>query len=139
MNTAAIPQPLEVLCLLENTSYHCTDYLQRSSYYENLSAADSAAMISESWREKICKWTFEVIDHFDFQRETAYIALSYLDRFLSNRLVNHRTFQLVSMTTLYLAIKLYEPRTLRISSLTELSRGLFDESQVSAMELVLLR
>lgn len=139
MNPAGIPQPLEVLCLLESTSYHCTDYLQRSRYSENLSAADSAVMINESWREKICKWTFEVIDHFEFQRETAYIALSYLDRFLSNRLVNHRTFQLVSMTTLYLAIKLYEPRTLRISSLTELSRGLFDESQVSEMELVLLR
>lgn len=132
-----IPQPLEVLHLLENTTYKCTDYLERASQAQYLS--DSAVTINESWREKICKWTFEVIDHFEFQRETAYIALSYLDRFLSNRLVNHRTFQLVSMTTLYLAIKLYEPRTLRISSLTELSRGLFVEHQVAAMELVLLR
>jgi hypothetical protein len=134
-----IPQPLEVLYLLQNTSYKCIDYLERASHAQCLSAAHSAFMINESWREKICKWTFEVIDHFEFQRETAYIALSYLDRFLSNRLVNHRTFQLASMTTLYLAIKLYEPKTLRISSLTELSRGLFDENQVAAMELVLLR
>lgn len=137
MVSKEIPQPLEVLLLLENTTYKCTDYLERASQAQCLS--DSAVTINESWREKICKWTFEVIDHFEFQRETAYIALSYLDRFLSNRLVNHRTFQLASMTTLYLAIKLYEPRTLRISSLTELSRGLFVEQQVAAMELLLLR
>jgi len=135
----AIPQPLEVLCLLESGSYKCTDYLQKVCLTTtNPNDADISIMINESWREKICKWTFEVIDHFEFQRETAFIALSYLDRFLSSRPVNHRTFQLLSMTTLYLAVKLYEPKTLQISSLTELSRGLFNESHLSAMELVLL-
>ena len=136
----AIPQPLEVLCLLENSSYKCCDYLQQkcSTVDPDNEAADTN-IANESWREKICKWTYEVIDHFEFSRETACVSLSYLDRFLSNRQVNHRTFQLASMTSLYLAIKLYEPRTLRISSLLELSRGLFDEEHIVAMERFILR
>mmetsp|Transcript_9376 Transcript_9376/g.13960 ORF Transcript_9376/g.13960 Transcript_9376/m.13960 type:complete len:252 (-) Transcript_9376:12-767(-) len=95
--------------------------------------------INECWREKICEWSYQVIDHFDFNREIVSISLSYLDRYLSTRPVNRKTFQLAAMTSLYLAIKLYEPSNLMMSSFIELSRGYFSTEHIVAMEEAILR
>ncbi|KAI2503763.1 Cyclin [Fragilaria crotonensis] len=57
--------------------------------------------------------TFEVVDHFEFDREVVSIALSYLDRVVSMKTkhsgepMHRRDFQLVAVTCLYLAIKLH--------------------------------
>ena len=90
--------------------------------------------VNEDWRSKICEWSYQVIDHFNYDREIVAVSLSYLDRYLCKRPVNKRTFQLVAMTTLYLACKLYDPNKLRMSSLIELSRGYFTEEHITAME-----
>eukprot|EP00956_Cyclotella_meneghiniana_P006784 scaffold9072_cov79-Cyclotella_meneghiniana.AAC.2 len=86
------------------------------------------------WREKICEWCYQVVDHFDFNREIVSISMSYLDRYLATRSVNRRIFQLAAMTSLYLAIKLYEPGKIRMSSLIDLSRGYFLEEHIVTME-----
>lgn len=65
--------------------------------------------------------------------------MSYLDRYLATRVVNSRSFQLTAMTALHLAIKLYEPRKLRVSSLVHLGRGLFAAEHVAAMERSMLQ
>ena len=62
------------------------------------------------------------------------MAMNYLDRYLSTRLVNRRIFQLAAMTALYLAIKLFEPGKLRMSSLIDLSRGYFLAEHIVTME-----
>lgn len=98
------------------------------------SSSSSSGGVNEDWRSKICEWSYQVIDHFDYNREIVSISLSYLDRYLCKRPVNKRTFQLVAMTTLYLACKLYDPHKLRMSSLIELSRGYFTEEHITAME-----
>jgi len=90
--------------------------------------------IDEEWRQQICEWTFQVIDHFDLHREIAVISLNYLDRYLSKRSVNRKTSQLVAMTSLFLAIKLYGGIKLRMSSFIELSRGCFKIAHIAAME-----
>jgi len=97
-------------------------------------ASSNSGGINEVWREKICEWTFQVIDHFDFNREVASISLNYLDRYLSTRMVNRKMFQLAAMTSLFLAVKLYEPTTLKMSSFVELSRGYFKTEHIGKME-----
>jgi len=92
------------------------------------------SVINELWREKICEWCYQVVDHFDFNREIVSIALNYLDRYLATRTVNRRIFQLAAMTALWLAIKLYEPGKLRMSQLIDLSRGYFMAEHVVTME-----
>lgn len=94
----------------------------------------SSSEINEMWREKICEWCYQVVDHFDFNREIVSVAMSYLDRYLATRSVNRRIFQLAAMTALYLAIKLYEPGKIRMSSLIDLSRGYFLEDHIVTME-----
>ena len=89
---------------------------------------------NELWREKFCEWCYHVVDHFDFNRECVSVAMSYLDRYLATRTVNRRIFQLATMTALYLAIKLFEPGKLKMSSLIDLSRGYFQAEHIVTME-----
>ena len=145
---------LQAMRAQECTHYTCPDYLtpewQASlggapqndtvadlSGAANTTRGDSSASsseINEMWREKICEWCYQVVDHFDFNREIVSVAMSYLDRYLATRSVNRRIFQLAAMTALYLAIKLYEPGKIRMSSLIDLSRGYFLEDHIVTME-----
>lgn len=86
------------------------------------------------WRRTMGQWCFRVVDHFSLDRELVSIAMQYLDRFAQQQLVvladfddnnskgtggshgsNNKkicledgpTYQLVAMTCLYLALKLF--------------------------------
>ena len=94
----------------------------------------SSSQINELWRDKICEWCYQVVDHFKFNREIVCVAMSYLDRYLATRTVNRRIFQLAAMAALYLAIKLFEPGKLCMSTLIDLSRGYFMAEHIVTME-----
>jgi hypothetical protein len=102
------------------------------------SSTTTSSGINEVWREKICEWSYQVIDHFDFSREVVAISVHYLDRYLSTRTVDKRIFQLIAMTTLYLAIKLHDQGIVSMGSMIELSRGYFLVKQMEEMELEIL-
>ncbi|KAG7361967.1 cyclin-like protein [Nitzschia inconspicua] len=153
---------LEVLLRVEDVSYRTIDYLS-PSHQQNLqqlqqqiesssfdcqstftaaassSCSSSQSGINEVWREKICEWSYQVIDHFDFSREVVSVSIHYLDRFLATTPVNKKLFQLVAMTALYLAIKIHEPTNLTMRSMIELSRGYFTAAQMADMEMAILR
>lgn len=97
-------------------------------------ASPSSSQINEVWREMLCEWCYQIVDHFDFNREVVSVAMSYLDRYLTKRTVNHRIFQLAAMTALYLAIKLFEPGNLPMSILVDLSRGYYMAEHFITME-----
>jgi len=136
----------------EEGVYQCQDYLSvdyqvtlghktsqvnafsLASFPSSSAIPSKSGSINEVWREKICEWIFQVIDHFDFNRETASISLNYLDRYLSKHVVSTKNIQLAAMTSLFLAIKLYEPSTLKILSFNELSRGYFKTEHIIMME-----
>ena len=123
---------LSIIFEQERTIYKCHDYLSPGF--------QSRRTVEGSWRELICEWSFQVIDHFDFNRETVAISLSYLDRFVASRpSLNRRTFQLAAMTTLYMAIKLFEPNRLKVSALVKLSQGSFVPEHIVMMEESILR
>jgi lipoyl(octanoyl) transferase len=150
---------LSVIFEQERTIYKCDDYLSAGfhaihrvehpndssqQHDSSSSAAESSnssasSSVDETWRGLICEWSFQVVDHFDFNRETVAISLSYLDRFVASRPLNRRTFQLAAMTTLYLAIKLFEPGHLKVSDLVKLSQGCFVPEHIVMMEESILR
>lgn len=151
-----LPDLFAVLLRQEETTYACSDYLcpehqarnafkcheshiLNSSVGSCSTGSSSSSGISEIWREKICEWCYQVIDHFDFNRETVSVSLNYLDRYLSTRPVNRKIFQLAAMTSLYIAIKLNEPGMLKLSCFVELSRGYFSAEHIIAMEDAILR
>jgi len=94
------------------------------------------------WREKICEWCYQVIDHCDIDRGVVSIALDYFDRFLSCQTASPRaeiSFQLVSMTSLYLAAKLHSTRKISASSMSSLSKGCFQVTQILNMEVCIIQ
>eukprot|EP00804_Cyclotella_cryptica_P026141 CCRYP_013031-RA/>CCRYP_013031-RA protein AED:0.00 eAED:0.00 QI:327/-1/1/1/-1/1/1/178/422 len=101
---------------------------------------DSVPPLNSSWREKICHWSFNVIDHFDLSREVVAVSMSLFDRFLATRgnRCNGSTALLASLTTLHIAIKVHEVRKIKISTLANLSRGQFGPRHIEEMEWMVL-
>jgi len=141
-------EELQVIFQQESTKYfNKFDYF--SIECENDQPAQSER-VSDEWRRKICEWLFEVVDHFRFDREVVSIALYYLDRVVSiqteelGQTMHRREFQLIAVTSLYIAIKLHgeiQPdsldwprRKLKIQVFVELSRGLFTVDTLEAKE-----
>lgn len=124
---------LEVMKRQETTTYQCTDYLQ--------DCLENAESIDVWSRFKMIEWCFQVIDFIKFRREAVCIAMSYLDRFLSNgspraraAINSRKEYQLAAMTSLYLAVKLFEPKIIGIALLTELGRGSYTIDDFRQME-----
>jgi len=92
--------------------------------------------LNSSWREKICHWSFNVIDHFDLSREVVAVSMSLFDRFLATRgnRCNGSTALLASLTTLHIAIKVNEVRKIKLGTLANLSRGQFGPRHIEEME-----
>lgn len=55
------------------------------------------------WREKIIEWKYQVVDRFDLSREIVSISTFYLDQYLAMHSVDDELFQLVAMSSIYLA------------------------------------
>ena len=92
--------------------------------------------LNSSWREKICHWSFNVIDHFDLSREVVAVSMSLFDRYLATRgnQCNGSTALLASLTTLHIAIKVHEVRKIKLTTLANLSRGQFGPKHIEEME-----
>lgn len=136
---------LRVLLTQEAEVYApCKDYLVMIRE----SSGDPSERVSEGWRRKLCEWCYEVVDHFGFDREAVSIALNYLDRTVALKAqacpegMTKREFQLIAVTSLYVAVKLHGEtdsidgprRKLRIDAFVELSRGFFKVEVIEAME-----
>ncbi|KAL7540508.1 hypothetical protein ACHAXR_010172 [Thalassiosira sp. AJA248-18] len=75
------------------------------------------------WRKRIASWMYDVVDHFQYDRNVVSIALRYIDQYVGHLLVENakngrstsssgqpikrRHFQLIAVTSLYLAIKVH--------------------------------
>lgn len=137
------------------------NYLLSSSdapfFYENSSSSPQSVIaeadqINDGWRLKIAEWCYEVVDHFNLGRETASIALNYVDRFMvflskSDRAkVTRRAYKLLTLTSTYVAIKIHgmahEPTEYALKPsirvFVELARGKFSIEEIELMELKLL-
>jgi len=132
-----VPEKISVMLLQETTAYRCPDYLScpptiRSNFDHE--TPSESLQIQAEWREKLCDWAVKVVDYFDMDREIVSVCVSYLDRYVAQRLVSKRVFQLVAMTSLYIATKFYDPRKLCITSLVALSNGNFLGRDLLEME-----
>jgi lipoyl(octanoyl) transferase len=137
----------------------CKDYLATIP----TSLGNPSEIVSEGSRRKLCEWCYEVVDHFGFDREAVPIALDYLDRTVALKMGSYgdgmtkKEFQLITVTSLYIAIKLHgeiaatspylaiKPHgetfyidgpkmKLGIEVYVELSRGFFQVEVIEAME-----
>lgn len=89
------------------------------------------------WRKRLVRWAFTVVDHFDVPRETVALAMSFYDRFLVTIEDDECTdnfVSLLSLTSLYLAVKLGNRRHKKVSAFAALSAGRFSVKDIENME-----
>ncbi|KAG7355418.1 cyclin-like protein [Nitzschia inconspicua] len=132
----------------ESSSSSCVSPRCRDNDQVGDEEGTTSTQINKHWREKICEWAYQVVDHFDLNREVVSIAMNHLDRFLDTftEQVDKNTFQLLAMTCLYLSIKLNEYKHLLIpeskssmDTILRLSRGAFTLPQMEQMEYEVLQ
>uniref|UniRef100_A0A6U5JPH2 Cyclin-like domain-containing protein n=1 Tax=Corethron hystrix TaxID=216773 RepID=A0A6U5JPH2_9STRA len=92
------------------------------------------------WRGKMRGWTCQIVEYYEFDRQVIAVALSIFDRFVSKHSCREKKIQLVSMSSLYIAVKLYEGHNHNLTAVTlaSLSRGLFSVNDIIVMEKVIL-
>jgi len=127
--------------LSQEKRYKCTPFRQTTANAKSSNINNMTIFCT-----KIFTWMMHIIETAQLQRETAIIAMSYLDRFMSTTVpqakrarYNRREYQLISFTCLYIAIKISEPTALSISMCSTLSRGVHSIDDIIACEKNILK
>jgi hypothetical protein len=123
---------LRAMIIQEDTHYSYESYFPNTSWEE----MELQAQLNASWREKICQWSYNVVDHFDLPREVVAISLDLFDRYLATRgnQCSGNMALLASLTTLHIAIKVHSEKNIKVSTLASLSRGQFGAEHIEQME-----
>eukprot|EP00986_Skeletonema_menzelii_P008016 scaffold3248_cov150-Skeletonema_menzelii.AAC.5 len=145
---------ISVMLDQQSTTYKCCDYLANNDSTYSMSTPSltrrnqfhqhkphQSGCVDRLCREKMTQWCYQVTDFCKFRREAVAISISFLDRFLSSSspraqkaLQSRKEYQLASMTTLYIAIKIFEPMVIDASLLATISQGCYDEKDINDME-----
>ena len=138
----------QILLEQEVSTYRFTDYLSPSfqlDFFDDKSTSTAfndqdALNLSKKktfWRNKILAWMYHIVDQHDLDRELVEVSLNYMDRYLAEQPIHESLgFQLVGMTSLYLAIKIFrhEGRGASVYNFVKLSRGAYIEEDFTQME-----
>jgi len=136
----------------ETSSYAPIDYL--SSLSSNATISDAIKVDHISSRSKMAQWSYQLTDMTSLSRLAVSRSMNYLDRYLvaaattnlqqqpnannnntqPNPIKDKRYYQLLSMTCLYISIKLYEPLSMDASLLSEISAGCYTTQEILDME-----
>ncbi|KAF9345454.1 hypothetical protein BGX34_004756 [Mortierella sp. NVP85] len=92
-------------------------------------------------RPLLVDFLIEIHSHFNLQPETLYLTMNMMDRYLSKRVVYKKHYQLVGMTSLWVASK-YEDSKDRLPSVAQLCKlcsNTYEESAFITMERYVLK
>jgi hypothetical protein len=137
----SVAESLSVMMQKEQTLYRSCDYLQQKPS----ATASLRLLVDENVRAEMVDWCYSFVDVCQFQRETVAVAMDMVDRFLSKSslvseavLCDRIQFQLLTMTSLYVAVKTSENNTLGIEFFSSISCELYSIESIEAMERTLL-
>ena len=145
---ADVADRIGIMLKQETSTYACEDYLLRRKLENPTdkctvgSDDDCPDLVNEVdtlCREKMCEWSYRIVDHFHASRDIVAIAFSYLDKFVDLCSCDRSAFKLAAMTCLYMATKLFHAREISVSSLAQLSRGEFEATHIVEMEQIILK
>jgi hypothetical protein len=127
----------------QEVKYSKTPFLHQQQL-EHDPKVTTALHVDADCRIKMTAWTYQVLDFCRFSRETAEIAMSYLDRFVATPAgqsvrEDRQVYQLAAMSCLYTAVKINEPEAMNPQLVSNLSRGAYSPHQVEEMEATILK
>ena len=77
------------------------------------------------WREKVVQWSYDVADHLNEERSVVYVAINILDRYCAskNRKMDEKSYEIASLSSIFLAVRISGSGNLLIAELVSMSRG----------------
>ncbi|KAL7548559.1 hypothetical protein ACHAWF_016498 [Thalassiosira exigua] len=141
VSTVELIDRFQALMVQECTTYRFDGYNSLSNHLKDTYVNANLSPDKKCWRIRSCGWMYHVVDHHSLDREFVYIAMNYVDRYLSKHsYADCESFQLAAMASLYMTIKIYRDRgsCADVASFVKLSKGLFTESDLLCMETSIL-
>lgn len=102
--------------------YHTKDYM---TYQKD---------ITPNMRAILVDWLIEVAEEYKLSSETLYLAVSYIDRFLSKKIVLRGKLQLVGVASMLLASKYEEIYAPSVDEFVYISDNTYTKEEVFCME-----
>ncbi len=136
----SVAESLTVMLEKERSVYKSSDYL--------IGTLGLRGVIDAEDRTKMVEWCYCVVDICQLKREAVAIAMEMVDRFLSKKLCSIAAmdmlrdrfqFQLLTITALYISIKISTKITLGSDFFSMISRDLYPIREIEAMEKILLQ
>jgi hypothetical protein len=118
-------------------NYRIGDYLHRNDQ----EGPPIRSHVNADCRYQMCRWSFTMIDYLHYHKNDVAVAMYILDRFLDVSpwvLTDRSTFQLASITCLYMSIKLNETVGVALDMMVQVSHGSFTVRQFETMERIIL-
>jgi hypothetical protein len=149
--TMTTQETLETIAAMR--SQECSVYTKRNwlDLEQNerpMSIPSKGRLLSEARVDVVCRnemsaWYLRLADACDFSSETAEIAMSLLDRFLTTpegteARSDRGVYQLASMAALYTAVKVHETTAIDSTTICSLSCGVYFRKDLEAMEIKIL-
>ncbi|XP_061163487.1 G1/S-specific cyclin-E-like [Saccostrea echinata] len=113
---------------------------KESQYNRNHQMFDRHPTLQPRMRSILLDWIIEVCEVYRLHRETFYLSVDFIDRFLSttNNVMKHQ-LQLVGITALFIAAKLEEIYPPKIAEFAYVTDGACSEAEILEQELVILK
>jgi hypothetical protein len=129
---------IEAMLRQEQSGYTVLDYLRHLP-----TQTAFGQPIDADARYAIAEWCVKIMDVCHYKRETAAIAMSCLDRFVSTPdghqiLLDRKQFQLAALTAVYLVVKVHEQQAMAPHFVAKLSHGSHTKEDIEATELRML-
>ena len=123
---------LQAMIIQEQAHYDYESYFPPMSWED----MERRSQLNTSWRGEICRWSYNVVDHFDLPREVVAVSLDLFDRYLATQgnECSGKMALLASLTTLHIAIKVHSEKNIKLTTLASLSRGQFGSEHIEQME-----
>lgn len=95
--------------------------------------------INNSMRAILVDWLVEVAEEYRLSSETLYLAVNYIDRFLSSMVVLRKKLQLVGTACMLIASKLEEIYPPEVSEFVYITDDTYTDKEVRKMENMVLK
>ena len=109
--------------------------------YNNYSCEDIVSIqtdIKESMRCILIDWIISLQNKFFHKSNTLFLTINLIDRYLSKKPILRTKFQLLGVTSLFIAFKYEEIYMKNINDFVELTARAFDKSEILDMEKVII-
>lgn len=95
---------------------------------------DYQTEINQKMRSILIDWLIDVHNKFNYKEETLYITIYIIDSYLSKRFVQRSRFQLLGITSLFIASKLNEIYYRRITDYVFITDNTYSIEEIKYME-----